>query len=47
MKQLTRLAKCGAGPIEALVTKGMARRVVKRVDQFTDTSEEASNRRSR
>ncbi len=40
MKQLTRLAKCGSGPIEALVTKGMARRVVKRVDQFTDTSEE-------
>ena len=41
LKQLTRLAKCGSGPIEALVTKGMARRVVKRVDKFTDTSEEA------
>jgi primosomal protein N' (replication factor Y) (superfamily II helicase) len=39
MKQLTRLAKCGPGPIEALVVKGLARRVVKRVDQFTDTSE--------
>jgi primosomal protein N' (replication factor Y) len=40
MKQLTRLTKCGSGPIDALVTKGMARRVVKRVEQFTDTSEE-------
>jgi primosomal protein N' (replication factor Y) len=41
LRQLTRLAKCGPGPVEALVSKGLARRVVRRVDQFTDTSAEA------
>ena len=28
LRQLTRLAKCGSGPVEALVDKGLARRVV-------------------
>jgi primosomal protein N' (replication factor Y) len=37
VRQLTRQAKCGSGPIEALVLKGLARRAVRRVDQFTDT----------
>src|SRR5262249_5239224 len=40
-RQLARLAKCGPAPLEALVEKGYARRVVKRVDRFADTSEEA------
>jgi primosomal protein N' (replication factor Y) len=32
-RQLARLARCGPGPIEALVEKGFARRVVRRVEQ--------------
>jgi primosomal protein N' (replication factor Y) len=40
VKHLARLAKCGPGPVEALVTKGLARRVVKRVDHFTEAHEE-------
>jgi primosomal protein N' (replication factor Y) len=39
-RHLARLAKCGKGPIEALVQKGLARRAVRRIDKFTDTSEE-------
>lgn len=41
IKQLAKLARCGPGPIEALVINGMARRVVRRVDRFDDTSAEA------
>src|SRR5262249_26498324 len=33
-KQLARLAGCGAAPVEALVTKGLARRAVRRIDRF-------------
>src|SRR5947209_20047469 len=39
-KQLARQARCGQGPLEALVTKGFARREVRRVDKFTDTTDE-------
>src|SRR5436190_770597 len=40
-KQLARQAGCGLGPIEALVAKGLARRIVQRVETFTDTTEAA------
>jgi primosomal protein N' (replication factor Y) len=40
MRQLMRLARCGSAPLEALVEKGYARRVVKRVDHFADSSED-------
>ncbi len=40
MRQLARQAKCGPGPIEALVHKGLARRVARRVDQFVDSTHE-------
>jgi primosomal protein N' (replication factor Y) len=40
-RQLARLARCGPGPVEALVQKGFARRVVRRIDRFSDSSEEA------
>ncbi|HEY7422648.1 MAG TPA: primosomal protein N', partial [Gemmataceae bacterium] len=39
-RQLARQAKCGPGPIEALVLKGLARRVARRVDQFADSTHE-------
>ena len=39
-RQLTQQAKCGPGPIEALVLKGLARRVARRVDQFVDSTHE-------
>jgi primosomal protein N' (replication factor Y) len=39
-RQLARLAKCGPAPLEALVEKGYARRIVKRVDRFTDSAED-------
>ena len=42
VKEVTRLAKCGPGPVEALVHKGLARRVVRRVDRFADLVEEAA-----
>jgi primosomal protein N' (replication factor Y) len=32
LRQLMRLAKCGTGPVEMLVSKGLARRVVRRID---------------
>jgi primosomal protein N' (replication factor Y) len=41
-RQLARQVKCGPAPLEALVEKGYARRVVKRVDRFADSSEEAA-----
>jgi primosomal protein N' (replication factor Y) len=40
LRQLTRQAKCGPGPVEALVLKGLARRVARRVDQFNDSTHE-------
>src|SRR5262245_61849309 len=40
MRQLARQVRCGSGPLEALVEKGYARRVVRRIDRFTDTTEE-------
>jgi primosomal protein N' (replication factor Y) len=33
-RKLARLARCGPGPIEALVEKGLVRRVVRRIDRF-------------
>jgi len=41
-RQLMRQAKCGSGPIEALLQKGLARRVARRVDRFIDTTHEES-----
>ncbi len=41
MRQLGRLARCGPAPLEALVEKGYARRLVRRIDRFADTSDEA------
>jgi primosomal protein N' (replication factor Y) len=35
-RQLARQAKCGQGPIDALVLKGLARRVARRIDRFVD-----------
>jgi primosomal protein N' (replication factor Y) len=37
-RQLGRQAKCGPGPIEALVLKGLVRRVARRVDRFADST---------
>jgi primosomal protein N' (replication factor Y) len=39
LRQLMRKAKCGSGPVEALVAKGYARRVQRQVDRFADSSE--------
>jgi primosomal protein N' (replication factor Y) len=41
VRHLARLAKCGSGPIEALILKGVARRVVLRVERFADSTEQA------
>jgi primosomal protein N' (replication factor Y) len=38
-RQLQRKARTGPGPVEALVAKGYARRVQKRVDRFADAAE--------
>ena len=40
MRQLARLVRCGPGPVDALLHKGLARRVVRRVDQFADSTHE-------
>jgi primosomal protein N' (replication factor Y) len=42
LRQLTRQVRCGNGPVEALVMKGLARRVTRRVDQFADAPAEAA-----
>src|SRR5262249_3461175 len=42
VQQLTRLVRCGPGPVEALVVKGLARRTTRRIDRFTETSEETA-----
>jgi primosomal protein N' (replication factor Y) len=39
-RQLGRLAQCGPAPLDALVEKGYARRTVRRVDRFADTTDE-------
>jgi primosomal protein N' (replication factor Y) len=36
LRVLARIAKCGTGPVAALVTKGLARRLSKRVDRVVD-----------
>jgi primosomal protein N' (replication factor Y) len=39
-RQLMRQAKCGPGPIEALLLKGLARRVARRIDRVVDSTHE-------
>ena len=39
-RQLARQVRCGPGPLDALVEKGYARRTVRRVDCFHDSTEE-------
>jgi len=39
-RQLLRQAKCGPGPVEALLRRGLARRVARRVDRFVDSTQE-------
>src|SRR5262249_61494461 len=39
LRLVMRKAKCGSGPVEALVAKGFARRVQRRVDRFSDSTE--------
>jgi primosomal protein N' (replication factor Y) len=38
--RLAQLAQCGLGPVDALVTKGVARRLTRRVDMFTPGPDE-------
>lgn len=40
LRKLARQARCGSGPIETLVEKGLARKIVRRVDRFKLTEEE-------
>lgn len=40
LRKLARQARCGTGPVEALVDKGLARKKVRRIDRFTITTEE-------
>jgi primosomal protein N' (replication factor Y) len=40
LRQLTRKAQCGSGPVESLVAKGLARRAQRRVDRFSETPQE-------
>ncbi|HEV3117819.1 MAG TPA: primosomal protein N', partial [Gemmataceae bacterium] len=42
VRHLARLARCGTGPVAALIDKGVARRVVRRVDRFAEEIEEDS-----
>jgi primosomal protein N' (replication factor Y) len=39
-RQLARQARCGPGPVDALVVKGFVRRLVRRIDKFADSTEE-------
>jgi primosomal protein N' (replication factor Y) len=41
-RQLARIARCGTGPVEALIGRGVARRVVLRVERPTQESEDAA-----
>jgi primosomal protein N' (replication factor Y) len=43
-RQLARVARCGAGPIDALLSKGFARRLVRRVDRFVEGVPDTSDR---
>ena len=36
----TRRVRCGPGPIEALASKGLVRRITRRMDRFIDANEE-------
>src|SRR5262249_37203083 len=38
-RKLARLAQCGPGPIEALIAKGLARRVTRRIDKFQSSDQ--------
>jgi primosomal protein N' (replication factor Y) (superfamily II helicase) len=38
LRELTQLAQCGSGPVEALVSKGFVRRATRRVDQSADST---------
>ncbi len=40
VRDLSRRLRCGSGPIEALLQKGLIRRHTRRVDRFLDTTEE-------
>ncbi len=40
LRQLARLARCGQAPLDALVEKGLARRLTRRVDKFAPALEE-------
>jgi primosomal protein N' (replication factor Y) len=41
IRQLARLAQCASGPLEALIQKGLARRVVRRVDRLIGTFDDS------
>jgi primosomal protein N' (replication factor Y) len=41
-RRLARLARCGSGPVEALVKKGLARRAIRRVEQDSVKAERAA-----
>src|SRR5262245_61251681 len=43
VQQITRLVRCGPGPVEALVVKGLARRTTRHIDRFAESSEEPSS----
>ncbi len=40
LRELTRRVRCGPGPIEALASKGLVRRITRRMDRFIDANEE-------
>src|SRR5439155_25728175 len=42
LRHLTRLAQCGAAPVDALIAKGLARRTLMRVDRSGEESEETA-----
>src|SRR5262249_51184238 len=42
VQRLTRLVRCGPGPVEAPGGKGLARRTTRRVDRFTDSAEQVA-----
>jgi primosomal protein N' (replication factor Y) len=42
LRQLARQARCGQGPVEALVVKGLARRLARRIDRFAMPAEESA-----
>jgi primosomal protein N' (replication factor Y) len=42
LRQLAKRARCGPGPVEALLLKGVARRLVRRVDRFAEEVEAAA-----